>query len=192
MKDTMQTVSEHELVRELLGRMAADLSMIVDREIHVGEPTVTRELRRAEGRSRIHISFKLGFQTPEGRMHGCLLVPLPDAISLAAYLMMVPDDTVRSHRNVTSLDRTTKEAMLEVGNFIGGAADAVVRWLFPGGHSVRSEGCQGVRANVRPALVYEEGSELVVARARARVHDFPEFELVVLLPVLPGLVSDRA
>jgi hypothetical protein len=37
---------------------------------------------------------------------------------------------------------------------------------------------------VRPALPYREGLPLVVARARARIHDYEPFELILALPSL--------
>ena len=48
--------------------------------------------------------------------------------------------------------------------------------------SVTSKGCQGVRADVRPAFPYEEGAELLVVRAKTKVHDFPSFELIGMFP----------
>ena len=47
---------------------------------------------------------------------------------------------------------------------------------------MHSEGCQGVRADVRPAFPYEEGSELIVARVGACFDPFPPFELILMLP----------
>jgi hypothetical protein len=72
--------------------------------------------------------------------------------------------------------------MMEVGNFIGGAFDAAVRDLGVGQVKVRSEGCQGVRANVRPAFHHEDGEPLVVARAQWRIHNWPSFEALLMLP----------
>lgn len=40
---------------------------------------------------------------------------------------------------------------MEVGNFVGGATDVTLRGLGLDGIKVRSEGCQGVKPNVRPA-----------------------------------------
>jgi hypothetical protein len=53
--------------------------------------------------------------------------------------------------------------------------------------ATRSDGCQGVRADVRPALSYREGQPLLVARARARVHHFEPCELILVLPALEGI-----
>jgi hypothetical protein len=181
------TISDTDLIGHILERVGSDLGMIIDREFNLSGIAAARENERAAGMSKVHISFKLRFRHADGSYQGCLLIPLPDAISLAAYLMMVPDDAVKAHRSTSTLDQSTKDAMLEVGNFVGGATDAVVRTWIPEKLTVRSEGCQGVRANIRPALVYEEGAELLVGRATARIHDFPDFEIVLMLPILPGL-----
>ena len=62
-----------------------------------------------------------------------------------------------------------------------------LRELLDGGRKIRSEGCQGVRANVRPALVYEEGTPLVAGKARATIEGHPAFEVTLVLPVLEEL-----
>ena len=57
---------------------------------------------------------------------------------------------------------------------------------------MRSEGCQGVKPNVRPALAYSEGSPLVVARAKLRVHSWPAAESLLILPPLsPGTAASE-
>ena len=178
-------MTDLELVESIFDRLAADLGMIIDRDFKISSPSSERAFERASGRTKVHISFRLCFKTASAQARGAVLIPLPDAISLAAYLMMVPDDAVKSHRSTTTLDRSTKDAMLEVGNFIGGASDAVIRSWFSDKYSVRSEGCQGVRANVRPAFQYTEGDELLIGRATAQIHDFSPFEILMMIPPLP-------
>jgi len=187
--ESPETTSEQLLVKDVLERISADLGMIIDREIQLEAPTISRAEKRAEGEGKIHISFRIGFRTPEGRKQGCILIPLPDALTLSDYLMMMPDDAVKAHREQTTLDGSTKDALLEVGNFVGGASDAVLRGHQPVGYAVRFEGCQGVRADVRPALEYEEGDPLVIVRAKTRIHDLPAFELIMILPELPCFSS---
>ena len=181
---------EVELIEETLQRIASDLSMIADRNLELSSIKTKRMNKRAVGQELIHISFKLGIKTDEGTLHGCVLVPLPDAISLACYLMMVPDDGVLAKRSEKTLDSTTKDAMLEVGNFIGGAADAAFRALgLSDSVKVNSEGCQGVKAGVRPALIYREGDPLLVGRAKAKLHDYPPFEMILLLPDVSSVLA---
>jgi hypothetical protein len=179
---TLTIQDDVELVSGIFERLGADLGMVLDREIVLEEVRSERSARRASGEGQVHISFKIALQLGEQSRHGCLLVPLPDAIALATFLMMMPDETVALERGRTELDRPMKEALLEVGNFVAGACDAVLRRMLPEGVAVRSEGCQGVRAGIRPAFPYQEGDELVVGRARARVHRFEPCELILMLP----------
>lgn len=176
------TAIDTELVESLFRRIGADLEAILDREILLEEITTERVERRVAGEREVHISFKLGVQQGDEWHHGALLVPLPDAISMACFLMMASDDVVELNRELDAPDEAMKDAMIEVGNFVGGAADAIMRAWFPEGRPVRSEGCQGVRAGIRPAFPYVEGTELVVGRARASLHTFPAFEMILMLP----------
>ena len=180
-------MGELELATGILGRVAADLSMIVDRELEVEDVRVERQTQRPVGRARVHISFKLNIQLDGEASQGCLLVPLPDAITLAAYMMMLPEEAVAQERHRTVLDGPFKEALLEVGKFVAGACDSVLRQALSEECTTRSDGCQGVRADVRPALSYREGQTLLVARARARVHEFEPFELILALPHPDGV-----
>lgn len=177
---------DQELVRSIAERVVEDLAMITDREFVIQAVDVRRAGQKAVGEGQIHISFKLGFHLDGQVRHGCILVPLPDAISLASYLMMVPDESVSEHRGDQDLDRATKEAMLETGNFIGGAVDAALRKHWNGQVSVRTEGCQGVAPDLPPAFPYRKGSELLIGRVTAKLHEYPSFPMVMLLPVLEG------
>lgn len=183
--------NELELAGSLFARMAADLSMIVDRGLTVEDIRVERHTQRPAGRDLVHISFKLSIQRHDETWPGCLLVPLPDAIALAAYMMMMPDGVAARERNRTELDTVFKEALLEVGKFLAGACDSVLRVAFSEAFVTRPDGCQGVRADVRPALPCREGQPLFVARARARVHDFEPFELILVLPCLHELAAEN-
>lgn len=180
---TTATEQQTQLSEEILARISSDLSMITDREFKLGAMQCDLSTERAVGKDRIHISFKLGFQSEDGTVrHGCILMPLADAISLACFLMMVPDDGVKAKRAVTDLDEALKDALIEVSNFVGGAADAALREAIGVGTKVRSEGCQGVRPDVRPALIYDEGEPLIVTTASAQIHEFEEFEMVAMIP----------
>ena len=176
------TQSDQELIESLVQRIGADLGMIIDRSVDVHDCSVERLDHRVAGEDLIHISFRLGLRVNGLTKQGCVLLPLPEAISVAGYLMMLSEDEVAEYRGRDTLDVPMKEAMLEVGNFIAGACDAVLRRCLPSGSSIRSEGCQGVRPDVQPAFEYDEGEGLVVGRARASIDEFPEFELIVMLP----------
>ncbi len=185
MSATQQATSEdQQLVQAIFDRIGADLGMIIDRSVDVADCQAERVDCRVAGEGSIHISFRLGVRIDSINKQGCVLLPLAEAISVAGYLMMMSEDDVVQYRGRDTLDRSMKEAMLEVGNFIAGACDAVLRRSLPDGVSICSEGCQGVRADVRPALEYDEGEELTVGRARAAIDAFPEFDMILMLPEL--------
>ena len=179
---TKNALDERELVQHILTRMAADLSMILDRDLLFERVSVEHSRQRTAGDGTVHISFKLGLDIAGEARQGCLLMPLPEALALAGYMMMLPDDAVGRERSRTELDASFKEALLEVGKFLAGACDAVLRRALPVEIKTRSDGCQGVRAGVRPALDYNDGDPLLVARAQARIHEFEPFELILMLP----------
>jgi hypothetical protein len=185
--ETTAGISDTDLVEALLESIASNFAMLTDRDFVIEDTNVERAHSRPEGKALVHISFRMGFETPDGLSHGCLLVPLPDAITLAAYLLAVPDNVVKSHRTKSDLDGTTKDAMLELSSLTGSAVDEPIRRLLSAHFAVRTEGCQGVRPDVRPAFPYEEGSELVVARSRCHIHDFPAFDMILMFPALPGI-----
>jgi hypothetical protein len=177
--------SDEALVATLLERIGEDLSMMLGRELDFDGVAVAREATRPAGAGCIHISFKLGVQHDDGRRgHGSLLVPLPEAITWACLLLMIPEESLQSRREETTLDGALKDAMLEIGNMIGGACNNGIAELGLVGWTLHSEGCQGVRSDVRPAFPYEEGSPLVVARMSSRLEDSPPASLVLMLPPL--------
>jgi hypothetical protein len=171
-----------QAVTEIFERITSDLSMLADRELGVQGLTVERETTRPAGGGQVHVSFRFGAEEAERLHHGTLLVPLPDAITLASFLMMLPDSAVRERRARTSLDASLKDALLEIGNFVGGAVDAALRAVETPISRVRFEGCQGVRAGVRPALVYTEGEPLIVGRAQVTIGDYAPTEMIVMIP----------
>lgn len=189
---TQCTADEARLAEESFQRIAGDLAMIADRTIELLSFRAERANQRAAGRSTVHVSFKLGFQQHGEIVHGALVLPLAEAVTLGCYLMMVPDDGVKSKRSLQTLDPGLKDALMEVGNFVGGATDAALRGLGVPDIKVRSEGCQGVKANVRPAFTYVEGAPLIVATAKLRIHSWPAFDAILMLPVLAMSASTTA
>lgn len=177
------TQRDAELVQAILERASSDLAMIIDREVTVRSVACERANERIAAEGSIHISFRLEFRVGAEVLEGCLLVPLREAICIACYLMVMPDEIVRSRREETELDRTTKDAMLEVSNFIGGSADQVLRGSKHDTEvAARSAGCQGVADGAVPNFKYARGSELVIARLELALHDLPPFDAVMMLP----------
>ena len=176
------TETETHAIEEILHRIASNLGLLMDHEIAIDAVEVERWDERPAGRDQVHVSFKLGLDDSGNERHGCLLLPLPEAITLAGYLMMVGDDEVTENRALETLDRGMKDAMLELSNFVASAIESAFSDLDRADLIIRSDGCQGVRADVRPALAYTEGDPLVVGRAQVRIHEYPEFEALLILP----------
>jgi hypothetical protein len=175
------------VVHHVLARIAEDLSTLLDRPFAVDAPAVRRMPHKIAGERTIHVAFKLSL-TAEGRVHhGALLVPLHDAICMACHLLVMPDEIVAVRRRDLELDRATKDALVEIANLIGGSTDGAMRTVHDARVTARSEGCQGVRAGAAPAFERSPGAELLVARARAKLHTYPTFELPLMLPAIPPL-----
>lgn len=173
------------LVDGILGQIARELGMMLGHELVMDAARIERATSRPAGTGSVHVSFKLGFAAADGNeLFGCLLVPLADAITMAAFLLMIAEDAVAARREEPTLDAALKNAMLEIGNMIASAAGSSLPELGLARWSVRSAGCQGVRDGVRPAFAYVEGSELVVGRTAARFDPFPASELILILPEL--------
>lgn len=182
-RSPLPPLDDHELVQCVLARIATDLGLILDRELELDGLVLEHVNARPAGKGQVHISFKLGIDAgeQEDEEQGCLLVPLPEAVALAGYLMMKEDDEVARERARQDLDGPYKEAMLELSKVLAACCQSVLERALPD-RAVRSVGCQGVRPNVRPALTYREGDRLLVARVRARLAAFEPREWILVLP----------
>jgi len=172
-----------DTVAEVFERVASDLAMLADCAVDVGEVRVEDRTDRPAGAGQVHISYRFGAVMKGGnREHGTLLIPLPESIALAASLMMSPPEQVQALRDKGQVDHSIKETMLEIGNFVVGATDAALHDVGVAVDQVLFEGCQGVRADVRPRLDYEEGAPLVIGRTTYAVAGAEPVEVVLVLP----------
>ena len=177
--------ADEAYVSAVFRHVANDLGMILGQELSFEDERAERVSARPAGPGQVHISFKFALLGADGaERHGALLVPLPDAIAMACFLLMIPEETVTPWRQVTTIDPALKDAMLEIGSMVGSAMGSALKELELAGWSARTAGCQGVRADVRPAFPYAEGSDLVVGRARTQLARFAPFELILMLPAL--------
>ncbi len=189
-----QTVPELDAnwVSESLHRVAADVSMLIDKAFAVHQVAVEREDKRPVASGGVHISFKIAVQRGQVITHGAILVPFPEAVSLACWLQMLPDEEVRRRASGTTLDQTMKDGLLEIGNFIAGALATALRTVGVADARVVSEGCQGVRPGVRPALKYVEGAPLTVGRGSTQLANGTPFDMIAILPPLDAPVPNAA
>lgn len=179
-----------QILNEIFERVASDLSMLADRDIEIHSMDYEERDNRPAGEGVVHISFRFGIHTGTGEVHhGAMIVPLGESIALAGYLMMLTDEQVGQMREAGAVDQSTKEALIEVGNFVASASDSSLRALGARCDRVIFEGCQGVHADVRPRLEYEEGAALSVGRARVSIAGMPPVECVTMLPKAGYLVG---
>jgi len=171
-------------VRGVLERIASDLSLLTDRPVRLECSAARRCSSKPAGSGGVHIAFKLRFEWRGQRLHGALLLPLPEAIALAGHLLMQPDELVAAKRAEPSLDQGSKEALLEIANFIGGATDGALRLHYPQGLSVRALGCQGLRPEQAPAFPLAAGEEWVEGRGTGRIGAGLPFECLLILPLI--------
>ncbi len=180
--DTLE--QDSAVCEALLRRICDDLGMFLDRPLTLESLQAQRSANKLAGERCVHIAFKFGVTIDGVAQHGAILVPLGDAISFSCYLMMMTDEVVSSRRKDKELDRAQKDAMVEVCNLIGGSIDGALRDLYQKRVSARSEGCQGLRAGAAPAFERSPGVDLVVGRAKVKLHTFPAFEMLLMLPAV--------
>jgi len=173
------------LCEALLRRICEDLGLLLDRPLELETVSAARSAFKVAGERSVHIAFKFGVTVDGQVQHGALLVPLADSIAFACYLMMMTDEVVTARRKDKDLDRAQKDAMVEVCNLLGGSLDGALRDQFQKRVSARSEGCQGMRPGAAPAFERASGVELVIGRAKVKLHSFPSFEMLLMLPAIP-------
>lgn len=171
-----------EAVAEILRRVTEDLTLIADRPFRVAELETSQANSRPAVGAAVQISFKLGFQHRQRLTHGCLVMPLADAISLASYVILVSDEGVKARRALQTLDNDLKDSLMEVGKFIAGAVEASLRGLGVAELRVGSESCQGVRPHEAPSIQHESGLPLWIGRAKLQLAHWPVFEALLVLP----------
>jgi len=104
MTNTVNTSRAEALAAGVLGRIARELGAMLGHEMALEHARVEHAHVRPAGAGSIHVSFKLAFRAGAGtERHGCLLVPLADAITLAGFLLMMSDDAVAAWREETTL-----------------------------------------------------------------------------------------
>jgi len=180
---------ETRLIERILASLGDDLALVTDQDIAFEVVEIERMDKRPAGEGSIHVSFRLDFWREGSAQQGCLLLPLPEAISIAGLLLEIPVAGIESRREDDTLDPNLKDAMVEVGNMVGGSVGSAIRSLSIEDTEARFAGCQGVRAGVRPVLAYEENTPLTVCRASVRVAGFPESIALLMLPILASSES---
>lgn len=175
---------EESLAELAFEQIARDISLLSNREVEVEGVDVERTEVRPRAEDEIHLSFKVAFLHEGDVRLGCLFVPLQEAITLACLLLLKPTEEIVKLRDQEDLEQGLKDAMLEIGNMVGGALDNALRWFLPTGYQLRAASCQGVRRTMPPWLDNPEGTTYLVARTRARVDAFDWREWSLVIPDL--------
>ena len=175
---------EVKIVEECVHRVAGDLALLAERSLVVESVMVEKRRRRPAGSGQVHISFKFGIEVAGTVRHGCLLMPLSDALAIAGCLMLQGDEEVALQRTLGAPDPKQREALVEIDLLVARALElALGAQGFPVVR-VGPESCQGVRAEIRPALDYRDGEELWIGRAWTQLHVWPPFSMTLVLPAL--------
>lgn len=175
----------HDLARLGLDQIAQDLAMFTSVEIALAEPLeIERTLERPRAEAGVHLSFKLSLEREqESDQLGCVLVPLPEALALAGFLLLKTPEEVQELRKLTELDDPLRDAMLELDNLIAGALDNALRWFLPQGATLRAASCQGVREGARPHLPDSDPEQsYLLARSPVRIAESEPTTWALLLP----------
>lgn len=130
----------------------------------------------------IRIAIRFGFKTPRGARVGFMLFPLPDALVLGGELLMMPADVIRTAMESEEPDEGQKEAMMEVGNLLGGAFDGLLAKRLSDETLVRFLGCQGVAPGCAPWVPGYAGEDFAVRRHSVSFGEFPPFDLLIAIP----------
>ncbi len=171
-----------ELLDLLIDEAAASLSLLSEFELGdlVADDATLND--RPGGDDSIRIAFRLGFKTQHGVRVGFFQLPLEDALVLAGSLLMLPTEELKSARSKGAPDEGDKDAILEVGNLIGGAFDSVLRKRFDDQTNAIFAGCQGVEAGHAPWVPQYQGEALAVRRQSVSFRSFEPFELLLAIP----------
>ena len=171
-----------ELLDLLVDEAAGSLSLLSDFELGdvLTPDTVEHDLPGADDSTRI--AFRMGFRTSRGVRAGFFQLPLRDALVLAGSLLMQPTSQLQAARGKIAPDEGDKEAIMEVGNLIGGAFDAVLGKRFEDEAHAIFAGCQGVAAGDPAWIPNYDGEPLAIRRQSVAFRSFEPFELLLAIP----------
>ena len=79
----VEIVRDTGVVHAVLARVAEAVGQHLDRAFAIQPPSVFLSKHKFAGERMIHIAFKLAIKAEGRAHHGAMLVPLPDAITLA-------------------------------------------------------------------------------------------------------------
>jgi hypothetical protein len=176
--------SELKLVKEVFGEISKDMGRMLEHGLAFRDVCCKRVDKRPVGRDQVHVAFRFSVEVPGMRRVGCFLMPLPDATVCASYLLAFNEEAVAQARGTEEPESTMKESMLLLGQILSTSVERVIKRRDSGVLHVKFDGCQGVRADVRPAFALGARDELIVGSAAAKIGSFGAFRPILMLPVM--------
>lgn len=171
-----------EILDMLVDETAGSLSLLSDFSVlgMTQDDEIVQD-RPGEDES-VRIAIRFGFKTPRGARVGFMQFPLADALVLGGELLMMPHDMIRDAMESDAPDEGQKEAIMEVGNLLGGAFDSLLAKRLSDQTLVRFLGCQGVPAGRAPWVPGYTGENIAVRRHSVSFGDFTPFDLLIAIP----------
>lgn len=178
----MGDIEPSELLDLLVDEAAASLSLLSD--FQLGEPAEEDVIEHDRPVwEDIQVVFRIGFLIKGRARMGLIGISLPEALTLAGSLLMLPTDAVAENRVKDAPDEGDKEAIMEAGNLIAGAFDAVLSKRVNGSVEVKFFGCQGLEAGSPPWISGFGSEALGVRHHSASFANFDPFHMVLAIPV---------
>ncbi len=171
-----------EVLALLIDEAAGSLSLLSEFELGAPMSADAVENDRPGADDGVRIAFRIGFKTGRGVRVGSFQLPLDAALVLSGSLLMLPTEQIKLTYTKGEPDEGDKEAIMEAGNLIGGAFDAVLRKRFDDEAHAIFAGCQGVDAGEAPWVPHYAGEPLAVRRHSVSFRSFEPFELLLAIP----------
>ena len=181
-RDFFGAEDSSDLLDLLIDETAASLSLLSD--FQLGEPAADDAVQseRPQGAS-VEVAFRFGFSIGGRARMGILSMPLPDILSLADSLLMLPTADIEKGREESAPNEGQKEAILEAGNLIGGAFAGALGRRLTSENAVQFFGCQGVAQGKSPWISGHTGEPLAIRRHGANFGSFAPFTVTLAIPV---------
>lgn len=171
-----------ELLDLLVDEAAASLSLLSG--FQLGEPADEDVIEHDPPVwENVQIVFRIGFSIKGRARMGVISIPLAEALALSGSLLMLPADAIQENRAKLAPDEGDKEAIMEAGNLIAGAFNAVLSKRINGNVEVKFFGCQGLDAGHQPYIVGFDAQPLAVRHHSASFVNFDSFRVALAIPV---------
>ncbi|MEZ5989092.1 MAG: hypothetical protein R3F30_08205 [Planctomycetota bacterium] len=167
------------LLGQALEAMSGGVGALIDRPVAMTASGRPFELDGGTGRKPWPTCVALTGQLEKASGGGAhLLLGLAEAVAMASYMMMVPDEAIRAARQAGTFSEDDRESLSEVGNVVFSAFDECLRAHADGRLEVRHR--EVTRADDTAALLGD--GRFLVQPLSCAVGEFPAAEAWLVLP----------